>query len=149
MRIIRIPLGSTLKDKEKFVTEFIRVFPANTKEKVEEIWNRQIIQGVLQIMLDVDTGIVTHVMRVGDNGTSFWELSSRFINKIPLIYDFNPEENPLPPQNLEEGGIQLSKFVVNTKTVYNIDELLDIITEKGYDKLSVEQKDFLAKYSKK
>jgi hypothetical protein len=141
MRIIRIPIGSTLNDKIKFIEEFLRVFPQNEQNKVEDIWNRQVQGGVLQMMIDVDTGVVTHVMRVGDNGLTFWELSSRFLNKIPLISDFRPEENP--PMDVQQS------FNVNNKTEYIIDDLLDIISEKGYDNLSDDQKSFLVKFSKK
>ena len=144
MRIIRIPIGNTLNDRIKFVTEFLRVFPQNEQSKAEDIWNRQVQSGVLQMMIDVDTGIVTHVMRVGDNGSTFWELSSRFLSKIPLIYDFKNEENP----PMDNGMIQ-SNFAVNNKTAYVIDDLLDIISEKGYDNLSDDQKTFLVKFSKK
>ncbi len=144
MRVIRIPIGSTLNDKNRFVSEFIRVFPDNAKERVEEIWNRQVSAGVLQILMEVDTGIVSHVMRVNETGATFWELSSRFLNKIPLIYDFKQEENQQP-----ENAIPQSTFTANTKSDYNIDTLLDIISEKGYETLSTEQKTFLAKYSKK
>ncbi len=144
MRVIRIPIGSTLNDKNRFVSEFIRIFPDNAKERVEEIWNRQVSAGVLQILMEVDTGIVSHVMRVNETGATFWELSSRFLNKIPLIYDFKHEENPQP-----ENAIPQSTFTANTKSEYNIDTLLDIISEKGYETLSTEQKSFLAKYSKK
>ena len=37
----------------------------------------------------------------------------------------------------------------SSKKDYNIDDLLDIISEKGYKELSEEQKIFLNKYSKK
>jgi hypothetical protein len=144
MKIIRIPIGSTLDDKTKFINEFLRVFPSNSKEEVENIWKRQVAAGVLQMMVDIETGIVSHVMRVSENGTTYWELSSRFLSKIPIIYDYKPEENQLP-----ENTLQASTFAVNTKVDYDIDDLLDIISEKGYETLSVEQKSFLAKYSKK
>ncbi len=144
MKIIRIPIGSTLDDKTKFISEFLRVFPSNSKEDVENIWKRQVAAGVLQMMVDIETGIVSHVMRVSENGATYWELSSRFLAKIPIIYDYKPEEHQLP-----EHGIQASTFAGNTKVDYDIDDLLDIISEKGYETLSVEQKTFLAKYSKK
>lgn len=146
MRLIRVPVGNTLNDKNKFVTEFLRVFPANPKEKIEEIWSRQVNAGVLQLIMDIDTGMITQVMRVAENGSTYWDLSSRFLNTIPIIYEFKPEDMPPPP--LENGAIP-SSFSGNTKVEYNIDELLDIISEKGYEELSDEQKTFLAKYSKK
>lgn len=144
MKLIRVPLGSTLNDKTKFVSEFLRLFPANPKEKIEEIWVRQVSAGVLQIIIDVETGMITQVMRISENGGTYWDLSSRFLNQIPIIYEYVREENP-PMEN----GLLPSTFAANTKVEYNIDELLDIISEKGYNELSDEQKSFLAKFSKK
>ncbi len=146
MRLIRVPVGNTINDKNKFVSEFLRVFPANTKEKIEDIWNRQVSAGVLQMIMDIDTGVITQVMRVAENGTTYWDLSSRFLNTIPIIYEFKPED--VQQQSLENNQIQ-SNFVGNTRVDYNIDELLDIISEKGYDELSDDQKTFLARFSKK
>lgn len=145
MRLIRVPVGNTLNDKIKFVNEFLRVFPANTKEKIEEIWLRQVNAGVLQLIMDVETGMITQVMRVSENGSTYWDLSSRFLNTIPIIYEFKPEDMPPPLEN----GNTTSTFSGNIKMEYNIDELLDIISEKGYEELSDEQKSFLAKYTKK
>jgi hypothetical protein len=145
MKLIRVPLGSTLNDKTKFVSEFLRVFPLNTKGKIEDIWTRQVSAGVLQIIIDVETGFITQVMRISENGGTYWDLSSRFLNQIPLIYEFKLEDIPPPLEN----GLIPSTFTANTKVEYNIDELLDIISEKGYAELSDEQKSFLAKFSKK
>lgn len=151
MRLIRIPLGTTLNDKHNFISEFIRVFPNNTSNSAESIWVRQTSVGVLQIILDVDTGTVIQVMRVNETGNTYWELSSRYLKSIPIIYDFNPNDND--PHNkipLDNESTQSNHTISNdTKPQYNIDDILEIITEKGYKKLTDDQKTFLAKYSKK
>lgn len=143
MKYIRIPLGLTDKDRDKFVKDFIRVFPDNTKEKAEDLWQRNVDIGTLQIILDLETGVTTHVQKISKDGVTRWELSSRFINNIPLIENYDPNKevfaNPIL-NNSNKKGFKIS---------YNIDDLLDIISEKGYDGLTAEQKDFLAKTNKK
>jgi hypothetical protein len=147
MKLIRIPIGTTENDKNKFIDEFLRVFPNNSKETVEGIWNRQVSVGVLQIIMDVDTGTVTQVMRVNEKGGTYWELSSNYLKTITLIYDFKPEDNPTL-ENPNQENIQQSNYTANT-TPFNVDEILDIIIEKGYENLSKEHKTFLSKFSKK
>ncbi len=151
MRLIRIPIGTTLNDKNKFIEEFLRVFPNNSVETADGIWNRQVSVGVLQIIMDVDTGTVTQVMRVNESGGTYWELSSKYLKSITLIYDFKPEDGQTtletPVQNQE--NMQQSNYAVNQKPMYNVDDILDIIIEKGYENLSREQKSFLSKFSKK
>jgi hypothetical protein len=141
MTSIRVPVGSTDKDRDKFIEEFLRVFPNNTYEKVLETWEKQSSMGVLQMIIDTQTGVITHIMRINNHGETFWELSSRFINKIPTIVNYDPNDYKI--ENLTTSTNS------NNTIDYNIDDILDFITENGYEKLTKDKKEFLAKYSKK
>ena len=149
MILVRIPIGSTLKDKETFLTDFLKVFPSNPREVIEDIWNRQVSVGVAQIIMEVQPdgrGVITHVMKIGDGGLTYWQLSSNFLNKVPHIKDFKLEE--LQNQAYDNGLSQSNNSTLKKKE-FVLDDILDFISEKGYDKLSQDEKDFLTKYNKR
>lgn len=150
MRLIRIPVGQTVSDKNEFVKEFLRVFPSNPKKHIEDIWERNTKASVLQIIMDVDTGFTIAIHRINEIGLSEWELSSRFIDPIPLIKDFVIEHNKSNENmdniydqetNIEQKSVKIPKN--------NVDDILDIIVKNGHGSLNDNQKSFLQRYKKK
>lgn len=147
MTSIRIPVGSTVKDKEDFVKEMLRVFPLNSKEKIESTWDRLFKIKTLLIIMDIETSEITHSMKIDSLGDTYWELSAKYIQSTKLIHDFKFDEVNIN-YNLPNMSSTSQNIKIN-KVDYNVDEILDLITLHGYDKLSNEQKDFLNKMSTK
>lgn len=147
MKQIRIPIGSTKKDKEIFMREFLRVFPNNPPNKIEEMWHRHVDASAVMIILSLSDGYVCAVLRATPIGNS-WELSSRYLKDIPKIDEYFPEHPDNDTMNGDNPPQIPSNFNPKNDN-FNIDVLLDLISEKGYESLTNEQKKFLAKFSKK
>ena len=62
--------------------------------------------------------------------------------KIPTIVNYDPNDYKIE-------NLTTSTNSNNNTIDYNIDDILDFITENGYEKLTKDKKEFLAKYSKK
>lgn len=142
MNLIKIPVGYSKEDKKFYISEFMRVFPLNEKKFVADSWDRHYNAGVLLIILDTDSGNTIAALRLSTNSSSYWELHANFIKQVPNIKDFKPEETESYNNKRENNK--------NKNTIsYNIDEILDLISIKGYEKLSEDQKEFLRKQSDK
>ena len=149
MTSIRIPVGSTTKDKEAFVKEMLRVFPLNSIEKIESTWDRLFKIKTLLIIMNIETCEITHSMKIDSLGDTYWELSANFIQSNKLIQEFKIEEYD---SKIQYNIPNMSSTYQNSKPVkieYNVDDILDDISEFGYDKLSDDKKEFLNKMSTK
>ncbi len=133
-------IGQQEKDKKRFAQEMMRVFPNNDEKRWIEDWKRYSYNGVLQVVMNVEEGVVVAIMKAIENDTT-WELSSRFIGSMQEIAKFDPSEMVSGGGN---NGFTSNGFVGN-KPQFVLDDILNEVIEKGHDSLSQAKKDFLAK----
>lgn len=105
---------------------------------------------LLQIQLDNTGGHIAHLsgalfgffyIKLLQNGTDL----SKIVDKITTIFD---RKKPTPFKkvhvNIRKPAVKKeSKIVIKDKTQQQIDEILDKISQSGYDSLTSEEKEFL------
>jgi hypothetical protein len=148
---VMIPVGFKEEHKEAFVENCNKINPTNDDKLLISKWEMLVQRNVLQVVLDVRTGATVCSMVSAQFGT-FWQLTNNVIKEITNIKNYTPltEEEMESPEgmyyNEYQNGIA-NKASKKTPT-YNVDDILDKISESGYPSLSVDEKDFLASLKK-
>ena len=96
------------------------------------MWSTFVGKNITTIIVDTNDGVVVATLST-HTGRQEWGLSGDFLSKIPNINDYDP----LDPTNDE------------TTNDFNLDQILSLISDNGYESLTKEQKIFLDKESKK
>ncbi len=152
---VRIPIGSNDEHKEKYIEDYISLFPENEEEKIGKQWKIFKRIGILQVVFDIRTGEAVLTMTSTQLGTK-WDVSANILREIKGINDFdypemgNPSEGMIPNNEPKEMGYSeyaLSRKEDNTVR-YEVDELLDIISSDGYNSLTNNQKVYLKNLKK-
>ena len=144
---VMIPIGNEEEHKQEFVDDFLSIFPNNSVEKIERQWEVFNKIGIIHVVYDVRVGKVVFSKTVNGFGTQ-WEISSHLIKNISYVKNFKmPNKEELENTNsdgnmTDDGKPAVDKSSTNTSK-YELDDLLKIISLKGYDNLSDEQKEFL------
>lgn len=151
---VRIPVGSNEEHREKYIEDYISLFPENEEEKISKQWFAFKRAGILQIVFDIRTGEAVLSMVSTQLGTK-WDISNKLLKSIKGIQEFEYPEIG----DIEDMGMATSKemgyseYAISKKNgananTYDVDALLDIISIDGYNALSSPQKDFLKNLKK-
>lgn len=148
---VMIPVGFKEEHKEAFVENCNKINPANDEKLLISKWEMLVQRNVLQVVLDVRTGATVCSMVSAQFGT-FWQLTNNVIKEITNIKNYTPlTEEEL---NASEGIEFNPSYSVNTNRKvnnaprYDVDDILDKISESGYPSLSEDEKNFLASLKK-
>lgn len=144
LKLIRIPVGNSEEDKNNFIDKLLEIYPQNTPDKLEPVWDNYTKRSILQILLNVETSEIVATMSANYTGT-FWQLTADFLNNIPHVDEFLKD----PSTVYKVGGPNPNPKYVKPTTDFDIDDILDEIAEIGYDDLSQPKKDFLKEISNK
>jgi hypothetical protein len=145
-----IPIGFKQEHKDAFVEYCNKINPNNDDRLLESKWEMLVKSNVLQIVIDIRTGVTVCSMTSAQMGTS-WQLSKDVINSITNIKNYKPlseEEMARDEMHYNEynsgdietdGGFRLD---------YDVDDILDKISASGYPSLSEGEKEYLASLKK-
>ena len=149
---VMIPVGFKEEHRELFVENCNKVNPSNDEKLLISKWEMLVQRNVLQVVLDVRTGATVCSMVSAQFGT-FWQLTNNVIKEITNIKNYTPlteeEMNSAEAMHYKEyqnGGV--TKKEVSNSPRYDVDDILDKISESGYPSLSEDEKGFLASLKK-
>ena len=146
---VMIPIGFKEEHREAFVEYCNKINPNNDSKLLESKWEMLVKRNVLQIVIDVRTGNTVCSMTSAQMGTS-WQLSKDIIKSITNIKNYTPlseEEMMRDEMHYNEyntGEINDGGFSIE----YDVDDILDKISESGYPSLSEGEKEYLASLKK-
>lgn len=118
-----------------------------------------VILDILQLFVENTGGHIAHLsgaffgfiyIKLLQNGTDLSKVVTNILNTFVTIFS-KREKSPLKTvhRNFDRRPEKsVSKIVTKDKTQQQIDEILDKISQSGYDSLSKEEKDFLFKAGK-
>jgi len=147
---VMIPVGFKEEHKELFVENCNKINPSNDYKLFISKWEMLVQRNVLQVVLDVRTGATVCSMVSAQFGT-FWQLTNNVIKEITNIKNYTPltEEEMDSPEGMYYNEYQNGRpNQVSKVPSYNVDDILDKISESGYPSLSEDEKSFLANLKK-
>jgi len=150
--LVRIPVGNTKENREEYIENVSRIFPNNEMKKFEDQCDLYSMKGILQIMIDVRYGVVLFTMRCHPHtGLSEWQIASDFLKSINHAKDYEiptQEDNyDYPDPDGESSGIidngEGGFAHMDTTPMFDVDVLLSMIAQTGYESLNDDEKEFL------
>lgn len=118
-----------------------------------------IIIDLIQLPMDNTGGHIAHIggaifgyifIRLLQNGTDLSKIVSRFIDFFVNLFQ-TKKSNPFKKVHVnvkKQTPVKQSKIITKDKTQQQIDDILDKISQSGYDSLSADEKEFLFKAGK-
>jgi hypothetical protein len=125
----------------------MEIYPEASPDKIGIMWDTYCSKGIIQLLLDLDENQVV-ATSISINYQTYWQLNSEFHKKIPSISKYIAGDSETlsikeyTGNQVQKEDVELSPSEIQER----LDQILDEITEKGFDGLSKDKQKFLQQF---
>lgn len=137
MEFIKVKVGTSLEDKDKFIETLHKLAKTKGNMKIipdielEKRWLLYVSYNCTMILIESDTMNTSHFLSIDNHGTPIWSISADFLKKMKTPEDYIKEQMP----KVEDEMPQITGEQVMAK--------LETCTP---DQLTAEERDVLNEY---
>lgn len=153
---IRMPVGSSQEDKEKFIEKMGELLPEMTKPKSITLWTRYKTHGIAQVVYELPLGLEVAYMKLSSNindpynmSQQYWEFNGDYVSKMPNMMNLSREEfNELQEQSIGIATKEPTTIESNLPLLNKLEPIFEKIIQSGYNSLNSKELDIINKAKK-